>query len=387
MTPPNRPNRKAGGGVGDPARACCATRVASTGSTSSWCEPATTPTPPTRTAASRARSTSSSPGSSACCSRYDLTMHFLGNPARGVHRRRHVPQRRACRDLRHGVPPRRGRRRPSEPRHRIPLRRPLRAARRRVAHRRTRRGHRVVARRPRGRLVAHPRRHAPGPARPHRPGIRAHETALRIAAQRRRHRVSARRPEHGPRSWTIAADAIGRVRSSRARVDPPEPDVGDDLALAQAAATFVTLERGEALLGCIGTLEAAESLAASVARNACKAAFADPRLPPVTAADFAVMTIKVSVLSRLSPVRARSWRDVQRAIRARRRRRARRSGPPPGHAAAVGVGEGRRRRAVPRRAVAQGRPAPARLAARHQGVGATRPRSSPTPDRGPCPRG
>ena len=120
--------------------------------------------------------------------------------------------------------------------------------------------------------------------------------------------------EHEQALLKIAADAIGACLISGA-VDPPEPEVGDDLALAQAAATFVTLERGEALLGCIGTLEAVESLADSVAHNACKAAFADPRMPPVTEADFAVMTIKISVLSRLSPVRARSWRDVQRAIR------------------------------------------------------------------------
>ena len=113
----------------------------------------------------------------------------------------------------------------------------------------------------------------------------------------------------------IAADSIGHalLRGNRQR-DLPEPT--GDPALDQAAATFVTLERGEALLGCIGTLEATESLATSVARNACKAAFSDPHLPAVTVADFEVMTIKVSVLSRLTPMRARSWKDVARALRA-----------------------------------------------------------------------
>lgn len=110
----------------------------------------------------------------------------------------------------------------------------------------------------------------------------------------------------------LAADAVGRALTTGERMIP-EP--GPDPALAQAAATFVTLERGEALLGCIGGLEPTEALASSVARNAWNAAFADPRLPSVTAADYAVMTIKVSVLSRLSPMRARSWRDVQRAVR------------------------------------------------------------------------
>ena len=112
----------------------------------------------------------------------------------------------------------------------------------------------------------------------------------------------------------IAADSI---RHALVRGDgaPVVPDPSGDLALDQAAATFVTLERGEALLGCIGTLEATESLSTSVARNACKAAFADPRLPPVTITDFEVMAIKISVLSRLTPVRARSWRDVARTLR------------------------------------------------------------------------
>ena len=117
--------------------------------------------------------------------------------------------------------------------------------------------------------------------------------------------------EHRHALLRIAADAIGHALlrgDGRAAVPAPT----GDLALDQAAATFVTLERGEALLGCIGTLEATESLAASVARNACKAAFADPRLPAVTVADFEVMTIKVSVLSRLTPMRARSWKDVAR---------------------------------------------------------------------------
>jgi AmmeMemoRadiSam system protein A len=120
--------------------------------------------------------------------------------------------------------------------------------------------------------------------------------------------------EHRRMLLAIAAGSIGlALLRGDGRPDVPEPS--GDLVLDQAAATFVTLERGEALLGCIGTLEATESLAASVARNACKAAFADPRLPAVTVADFEVMTIKVSVLSRLTPVRARSWRDVARSLR------------------------------------------------------------------------
>jgi len=120
--------------------------------------------------------------------------------------------------------------------------------------------------------------------------------------------------EHRRALLTIAADSIGHaLLRGDGKPDSPEPT--GDLALDQAAATFVTLERGDALLGCIGTLEATASLAASVAQNACKAAFADPRLPAVTVAEYEVMAIKVSVLSRLTPMRVRSWRDVARNLR------------------------------------------------------------------------
>jgi AmmeMemoRadiSam system protein A len=70
-------------------------------------------------------------------------------------------------------------------------------------------------------------------------------------------------------------------------------------ALDELGATFVTLERDDELLGCIGTIEAVRPLFEDVMQNAYKSAFADPRVPTVTAADFEVMTIKVSVLSPL----------------------------------------------------------------------------------------
>ena len=117
---------------------------------------------------------------------------------------------------------------------------------------------------------------------------------------------------HRARLLETAAEAIAAGLAAGPRV-LPEP--GDDPALAQPAATFVTLERGEALLGCIGTLTATEALVTNVARNAWNAAFADPRLPAVTVDDYPAMAITISVLSPLTPVRARSWRDVRRVVR------------------------------------------------------------------------
>ena len=53
-------------------------------------------------------------------------------------------------------------------------------------------------------------------------------------------------------------------------------------ALANPAATFVTLTQKGELRGCIGSLEAYRSLAQDVAENAFSAAFRDPRFLPLT---------------------------------------------------------------------------------------------------------
>jgi AmmeMemoRadiSam system protein A len=71
--------------------------------------------------------------------------------------------------------------------------------------------------------------------------------------------------------------------------------------LRAIGASFVTLERSGALRGCIGTLEPVRPLYRDVARNAVRA-MADPRLPPVTAAEWPVLDVKVSVLSGAEPL-------------------------------------------------------------------------------------
>ncbi len=61
---------------------------------------------------------------------------------------------------------------------------------------------------------------------------------------------------------------------------------GLDPELCELGATFVTLERNDRLLGCVGTLRAHRPLAIDVAEHALAAAFDDPRLPAVTPATF-----------------------------------------------------------------------------------------------------
>ena len=88
-----------------------------------------------------------------------------------------------------------------------------------------------------------------------------------------------------------------------------------DAALQAPGATFVTLERDGALLGCIGTLDPVRPLVADVAHNAPAAAFADPRLPPVTGDDYVVMSIEISVLGRLEPIEASDVAGLTAALR------------------------------------------------------------------------
>jgi AmmeMemoRadiSam system protein A len=80
-------------------------------------------------------------------------------------------------------------------------------------------------------------------------------------------------------------------------------------------ATFVTLERGGDLRGCIGTLEASRPLVQDVAANAYAAAFSDPRFPPLAAAELPDLTVRVSVLSPPAPLHFDSEADLVGQLR------------------------------------------------------------------------
>lgn len=86
-------------------------------------------------------------------------------------------------------------------------------------------------------------------------------------------------------------------------------------ALREPAGVFVTLEVEGELNGCIGTVEPVEPLAAAVPRLAWAAAFADRRLPPLTAADYPSLDIKLSLMSPLTPVPAATEDDVLAILR------------------------------------------------------------------------
>lgn len=84
----------------------------------------------------------------------------------------------------------------------------------------------------------------------------------------------------------------------------PAPRLGSDRAEAfgQARALFVTLKKAGQLRGCIGTLSPDGDLARSVPVFARKAAFEDPRFPPLRADELPACDIEISVLTAPQPV-------------------------------------------------------------------------------------
>jgi uncharacterized protein len=95
----------------------------------------------------------------------------------------------------------------------------------------------------------------------------------------------------------LAVAAVSARLAGRA-IRRPQPK---SVALRACGASFVTLEVGGDLRGCIGTLEPARPLFLDVTRNAVRA-MRDPRLPPVTAVDWPELDVTVSVLSAAHPV-------------------------------------------------------------------------------------
>ncbi|MEO8431974.1 MAG: AmmeMemoRadiSam system protein A [Acidobacteriota bacterium] len=79
----------------------------------------------------------------------------------------------------------------------------------------------------------------------------------------------------------------------------PLPRLASDRAEAFGSprALFVTLRQGGELRGCIGTLAPEGDLGRTVPRFARRAAFDDPRFPPLSPEELALCDIEISVLS------------------------------------------------------------------------------------------
>jgi len=87
------------------------------------------------------------------------------------------------------------------------------------------------------------------------------------------------------------------------------------LPLNAAGASFVTLHIGEALRGCIGSLQAHRPLICDVAENAFAAAFRDPRFPPLREDELKSIKLDISVLSQADPMVFDSEQDLLNRIR------------------------------------------------------------------------
>jgi hypothetical protein len=82
--------------------------------------------------------------------------------------------------------------------------------------------------------------------------------------------------------------------------DLPEPRIDLHLlspALCEDGASFVTLTIHGDLRGCIGSLEAHQSLALDVREHAYQAAFEDYRFPPLTKSELPAISIEISHLT------------------------------------------------------------------------------------------
>lgn len=101
---------------------------------------------------------------------------------------------------------------------------------------------------------------------------------------------------------------------------PTEPTVNMNPLppeFAAIRASFVTLEAGGRLRGCIGSLEAHRPLLQDVASNAWRSAFRDPRFQPVTLAEVGGLALKLSVLSTPEEMRFESEAHVLEQLRPR----------------------------------------------------------------------
>jgi uncharacterized protein len=85
--------------------------------------------------------------------------------------------------------------------------------------------------------------------------------------------------------------------------------------LKQPGATFVTLRTAGELRGCVGTVQAHQSVAADVKSNALGAAFRDTRFAPLTAAEFDATAIEISLLSALERIEGGDEEDLLSRLR------------------------------------------------------------------------
>ncbi len=92
-------------------------------------------------------------------------------------------------------------------------------------------------------------------------------------------------------------------------------DDGQELLPDTKYGTFVTLKKNGQLRGCIGNLQASESVKDGVKRNATSAAFHDSRFSPLTADEFSEIEIDISVLNQAQELEYNDAQDLVTKLR------------------------------------------------------------------------
>lgn len=111
-------------------------------------------------------------------------------------------------------------------------------------------------------------------------------------------------------AYAAIAERLRRPAHAPARAR--EPDY-----LRELGASFVTLEFGERLHGCIGTIEPHRPLGEDLRRNALLAAFEDPRSGPLQADELDRVDLSVAVLGPLTRLAFRDEREARAKLRPR----------------------------------------------------------------------
>jgi len=110
--------------------------------------------------------------------------------------------------------------------------------------------------------------------------------------------------------------ALQSLRHAVERGRPPAVAVETfPMPLRSLRKTFVTLEIGGTLRGCIGTLQPVNPLIKDVVENTHKSAMQDPRFGPMTAAEVERVDLTVSILSHSRPVRFADEADLLAQLR------------------------------------------------------------------------
>ena len=93
-----------------------------------------------------------------------------------------------------------------------------------------------------------------------------------------------------------------------------DPDAKTKEKCSEKKASFVTLTEDGTLRGCIGSLVAHQPLWKDVQENTIKAAFSDPRFPPLSKEELNKIKIEVSVLSNPKHLEYKDEKDLLKKL-------------------------------------------------------------------------